>query len=449
MKKLLVPLALFLVVGQPARAQNEFESRVLTHPKLPPREYLDRLDLNLAWAVKVPMATDRDGIDSFQILPSKDGDEVLVQTRAGLVQLMNAETGDLKWRSPVGPGFTVQQAAAYNPHSIFVVRENILYVLDRKTGRHRVFSIDRIGFPVLGFPLPYVPTATPVADDVAVFLAAGRRVFTFTMPEFDESQLTLPPIDPASALPQGKRVASLQPVFHRNVLLPGVVISRPLILAGERLAALGDEGTFVSLNKFTSQIMFEFKTYDTVSAGMGQYDELVYIPSDDNTVYALHTLTGQLHWRFLAGAPVTRTPQVTYKDVFISATRKGLSRVDRLTGRAIWHNPEADKFLAVNEKFVYATDRRNCLMILDYALGRTLTLFDVPDFVIPISNTLTDRIYLANHDGSIVCLHYRDNRTPYRPSMGPEKEEAPKQEAPKQEAPKNDKKAPENAGAGG
>ena len=36
------------------------------------------------------------------------------------------------------------------------------------------------------------------------------------------------------------------------------------------------------------------------------------------------------------------------------------------------------------------------------------------DFVYPVPNEITDRLYLAAHNGLIVCLHDRDYATPLR-----------------------------------
>src|SRR5262249_8233302 len=69
-------------------------------------------------------------------------------------------------------------------------------------------------------------------------------------------------------------------------------------------------------------------------------------------------------------------------------------------------------FLAVNSKVVYATDRSRRLLMLDRARGTQLNSLDTRDFVVPIANELTDRIYLAANNGLFMCLHDRDNTKP-------------------------------------
>src|SRR5262245_31879853 len=104
--------------------------RVITCPKLPAREVFDRLNLELAWRFKIKFQTGRDGIYSIQLIPSKDGPEMVVQTLLGAVYLLDAETGEQKWRVPLeGKVLTVVGA---NSRAVFVARSDRLFALDRK-----------------------------------------------------------------------------------------------------------------------------------------------------------------------------------------------------------------------------------------------------------------------------------------------------------------------------
>ena len=68
--------------------------------------------------------------------------------------------------------------------------------------------------------------------------------------------------------------------------------------------------------------------------------------------------------------------------------------------------------LAVNPKYVYAMDGVGRLMVIDREDGRVWSRYDFRDFPVPVINELTDRIYLAAHDGLIICLHDRAYATP-------------------------------------
>src|SRR5262249_5056002 len=103
---------------------------ILTRPDPPPRETLDRLNLTMAWRNFVPIDGERDGLASVQVL----GREVLVQTRSGLIILLDAETGETRWRSRAGRPYRLVGAPAANSHSVVFATNAFLYGLDRNTG---------------------------------------------------------------------------------------------------------------------------------------------------------------------------------------------------------------------------------------------------------------------------------------------------------------------------
>jgi hypothetical protein len=175
--------------------------------------------------------------------------------------------------------------------------------------------------------------------------------------------------------------------------------------------------------------VFRFEVGDTVTAPMGHFGNVAYIGAHDSNLYALEVgvagnlPAGKLRWRFTAGGPITRAPVALDNDVYVTTADSGLTRVDRATGEARWRvprggrlfnsNPDADRFVAANPKFVYAMDPRGRLLVLDRRLGTTLSAYDVRDFVFPITNQQNDRLYLAANDGLLVCLHDRDYPTPF------------------------------------
>jgi hypothetical protein len=110
--------------------------------------------------------------------------------------------------------------------------------------------------------------------------------------------------------------------------------------------------------------------------------------------------------------------------------RAGLYRVNRRTGREVWHTLEASLFLAHNKTLVYALDRMGQMLILDRATGKVLTRYDFSAFVFPVSNELTDRIFLASNDGLMLCLHDKAYPKPYMVTAAEEKKPAVEEKKP-------------------
>jgi len=152
---------------------------------------------------------------------------------------------------------------------------------------------------------------------------------------------------------------------------------------------------------------------DLIIVPPGQHGDIAYVASQDSNLYAVHVVNGSIEWRFTTGTPIVYRPAVTDDDVYVTTDRGGLRRLDRKTGQAIWRNGAADHFLAANPKVVYATDRSGHVLVLDRTRGTQVGSYDAREFTVPVSNDLTDRIYLAAHDGLIVCLHDRDLAKPH------------------------------------
>lgn len=399
--------------------------RRFTRPAIPQERILKRLQLELAWTVRLPTEGQKDGIASFQVLPNVKGDEVLVQTYSGLVMLLDAEKGDVKWRVPVGLPFTKLLPAAYNDETIFVTRGNWIFALNRKNGYHKLYTIERrTGAVTLGAQLEYAPSAMPTADPVAVFIPTVNRVSTYLM-NFYEGLLELPPVNPAAGLPDTTVASAPPPKLANSRLFLGVGSTKPLVLAKDRIAFLSDDGTLYSINRFTLATIFTFKARGAASVPLGHYEDMVYFGSNDFTLYAIDLNSGEVFWRYLSGGIVTRQPIATEKDVFVVASSQGLARVDRGNGHRKWLNPDADHFLSTNGKFVYATDRRGYFLVIDYERGRTLARYDLRDYVVRVANRWSDRVFLAAHDGRIICLRHRDLVRPYRPIPLPENRATP------------------------
>ena len=139
---------------------------------------------------------------------------------------------------------------------------------------------------------------------------------------------------------------------------------------------------------------------------MGQYGNLAYVATLNQHLTALNIINGGVEWQFLSGAPARVRPAVTEEDVYVNTLGAGLHRLNRQNGPEIWRNA-----------------------------GTTLTRFPIRDFVFPISNDVTDRLFLAANDGTLLCLHDQAYPTPLSwqrieelpKPLGPTKKAAPAQ----------------------
>jgi outer membrane protein assembly factor BamB len=458
-----------------AAVAQQSSVRRYTSPDLPPRAALDRLSLTLAWSNRLPTRGTEDGLFSLQLLPANGREELLVQTRLGTVFLLDPATGDIVWRTHVGGAFQRLLPVGYNDEDLFVIRDHTLFVLDRRTGRQRMYTVDpRDGHVTYGFDLKTGLTAPVVGDRDRVYLCQDERIGAYNVPRFSVTEAPAlgssapapPPAYGGSLRPKGPpapggspeakgppppAASTHQPSWAWGALTSGIPLGVPLpyapVVVGETVNVIGAEGSLISVNAVTAKERYRYKLYGAVAAPMGELGGTLYIGCEDHRVYAIDAESRALHWRFQAHAPVVRQPWVTKRDVFATAKDLGMFRVDRESGEPVWLNKRAVQFLAANQKLVYAVDGPGRLLVLDYARGTTLADYDLSEYTVRFSNERTDRIFLGAHDGTLLCLHHRDNREPFhtrdaaRPPA-PKKEKVAEKEPPpeKKEEPK---KAPE------
>ena len=109
---------------------------------------------------------------------------------------------------------------------------------------------------------------------------------------------------------------------------------------------------------------------------------------------------------FTSGATVDYS-LATDEDLYVATEGVGLYRYNRRTGEEIWHFPNGAYILGHNRLITYALDRNGFLTLLDRARGTVLSRLNTRSFAYPVANDVTDRLYLAANDGTILCLHDR------------------------------------------
>jgi outer membrane protein assembly factor BamB len=425
-------------------------SRWYTQPLPPPQELLDRLNLKMSYRIYVPMDGRQDGLVTVQL----HGRDMFVQTRSGLVALIDAETGATTWRQRVGRSYVAEHALAFNSREVYVINNVYLFALDRLTGAVN-----------WSFRLPEGVASPPVADENMIYIASVTGLLTaYMLPRLD--LLAAAPAkpqgsEPLPALRQESRSSTAvvtpltraaregstfaEPIAPHPTRawseMTSLRLELPILLSRDRVVVPTPNGTVLGLGKLlpigaASTLSYRFATESSIRMAARYYDGVAYIGAEDANLYALQAAGGRLLWRATIGVPITRRPAVTDEDIYVVSAKQGMMRLDRATGQPMWRLPNgsgglaesnaaADYFLAANPKYVYALDASGRFLVLERRRGITLSGFDGRDFVFPISNDVTDRVYLAANNGLIVCLHDREYSQAIRHHLRDEEVESP------------------------
>ena len=135
----------------------------------PSQEALDRLNLKSDWTFYVPVSGQADGLAKIQIL---DEDQIAIQTKSGVLLLVDEGTGRQQWKFKYPGHFTSGYNVAVNAKYLFAVNVAKLYCFHRYTG---LLEFE--------FDLPEAPSTGPLADQSQVYVAlSGSKLMAFTLP---------------------------------------------------------------------------------------------------------------------------------------------------------------------------------------------------------------------------------------------------------------------------
>lgn len=439
MKRLLaLPVLLTLTIFATAQVPEV----ILTRPTAPNREALDRLGLTMAWRTQLNFPGKPDSHRSVQLLPAGVGVDlqIAVQSQSGTVYLLDAQTGDLLWNTPVGTPYWEGQPIAADRDNLYVTRKNVLFVLNRLNGRQRLYSVDRRGSRLtLGMILPSVPSVPPAAADKMLYLAQNDRTIAYEIPVFRAAE-------EFSLTEYGGlfKVTSVQPESVFAARFGDVIFTQEPLIYDSLISFVTTRGLF-TVNRYKGNFQYEFKANGRVLAPAAQVEGMAYVGSDDATLYAVNLRAGRLEWRYLSPAVIRKQPHATDKFVFVFSEGHGMAMLDRATGLELWRQRDAAYFLSHTGRFVYAADRNGKLLVLDIRRGTALGQYNLGDWTVRLANEYTDRIYLASHDGQLMCLYPRENAAPLMnktrapiEDKGPPKKDGKGKEPPKEKEPEKE-----------
>jgi outer membrane protein assembly factor BamB len=133
--------------------------------------------------------------------------------------------------------------------------------------------------------------------------------------------------------------------------------------------------------------------------------ESLYVASKDTYVYKLDVQEGTVPvWKHQTGAILDASPRVAGESVYQYVHHKGLSAIDKDSGKLIWQLPEGLDLLAEANKKAYVIADPGTLVVMDNNKAKRLYSIDLEAVSRYASNTTDSRIYVGDDTGRVVCL---------------------------------------------
>ena len=284
---------------------------------------------------------------------------------------LDRDQGIVTWiDQPAAPPRVIRQPVESQDKTL-VVAHNIMKVYDLQTGRL-----------IQEFALGFSANSDPAFDGQRLFIADSvDRVVAIEL----ETQLKLWTC-------RAEKVISAQPAYLDSLLI-----------------SASESGEVLAYDTQTGGTVWPdyFHTRDAVLARPVLTPQACYVASTDSMLYCLRNGGGDELWRYFAGRALRTAPSVANGRVFLPVPDKGLVVLDAATGVQIegFQFPDGRQYIGMVNDRLYILLDRGRIVCVDAKTGQRLAELRVGDFDFFLGDDTAPRIYLANADGRIVCLH--------------------------------------------
>jgi outer membrane protein assembly factor BamB len=335
------------------------------------RDDLRHLGLERAWFAQVRLDRARNQVERAVLA----NDRLIVLTTAGVVQELNAQTGETLWIASVGNSLYPNLGPAVGEQHVALVNGSTLYVLDRTDGRP--VKVRRIGgAPGAAPALTTGHVLVPLLNGRVVGFPLDRDVVT---PWYYQSfgRAGVPPTATASSVVWATDsghvyISGAKNLNVRSRLETGSEIVAP---AAQATVKIGDQNV-----------------------------NLVFVAAVSGEVFAAEEATGRKRWKNATGYTITRAPAAVGDSVYVTSDEPALHSIDAATGLSKWEAPNVAQFAAASRNRVYGVDELGGLVVLDAKTGAPVGRIPTNGSTSALVNDQTDRLYLVSNDGQVQCL---------------------------------------------
>ncbi len=286
--------------------------------------------------------------------------------------------------------------------------ERILIVFDANTGK-KLWDA-QVGLPIEKF-------SKPVRVDDFIMICSESRAHAFHattgvsqgfVPLRFSSNTT--PVITNEYMIHGSRSGRVWAQDLRKGLLRwtyqmGSPVTSSPIQAGPSVLATDAKGTVVPFNPRSGAPLWRTYTWGRIAAQPAASDLLIYVPSRDESLYAVERNNGNVRWRYFANHPLKDSPIVMDKLVFQYQRNKGLLALDAFSGEVKWTMPYHNaRPVMTRDEFVFI-HRPGELLGLTMEQGDLVKKIALPKVDhLMADNTKGGSLYLINQNGKIMKI---------------------------------------------
>jgi outer membrane protein assembly factor BamB len=349
------------------------EVRAQAGRRLVSQEDARHLGLERAWFAQVQLDRSRNRVERAVLTK----DRLTLLTSSGVVQELNALTGETLWVATIGNPRHPSLGPAANDKFVALVNGSTLYVLDRADGR-----------PIIMRPVGGAPGAAPALTSTFVFVPlVNGRIEGYSLGE-----------------------QKLTPWYYQSF---GRAMVPPLATADTFVWTTDSGHMYVGYVEEDPGVRFRLETGSEIIASPAYRKPYIFAATISGETFAMHESTGARRWKYATGFTVSRAPAAIEDRVFVTSEEPTLHCIDATNGSSLWEAAGVAQFAAASRNRVYGVDDFGALVVLDANTGSLIGRLTTGGTTYALVNDQTDRLYLVSQEGTVQCLHEIGAKEPH------------------------------------
>lgn len=182
------------------------------------------------------------------------------------------------------------------------------------------------------------------------------------------------------------------------------------VVAGDEFVVFAtDAGNVMAIEPDRPLRRWRFDAADGIIGPVVRDRQSLFIASKDTYVYKLDLGTGTPPvWKYQTDAILNTAPRVTEGVVYQYVHNKGLTAIDKDSGKFLWRVDDGLDLLAEAKAKAYVFKKKGELVVMDNKIKRRLYSVNFAGVSRYAANVTDSRIYIADKEGRIACLRPLD-----------------------------------------
>lgn len=388
-----VPASYFLIPVMALALLPTYHSRAFG--EITPDE-LAPLGLEFSWTAQSVLNRQRDVIRHVV----NDENNVYVQSSAGVITALDANTGRRLWAKQLGRNDEFSFQVVSNADLLIVITGPVVRAVDKFTGE--VLFEYRLKRSAAAAPL--------VSEDKFYVPEVNGSLYAYSIDvlEYLERYDTLPP-----------RVA--QKYDWRFISNDRTQYSA--VMANDHICFASDSRNLHSVSpdgKTQFQIFLNARPSAPLAIDESPAIPHVIVATESDEVFSFELDKGRRGWSFPVERAVKQKPFVHDGRIYVVMEQTGVTAISSETGRHVqvpdsargadgdattrWFVPGILSIAAVTEDHIYGIDRDRRLIAIRQDNAACTASALVASYAVPHTNSVTDRLFLVSSYGEVVCL---------------------------------------------